>query len=1101
MKIEAIHQFSPSVSFGDGITNSLFLIQKMLREFGFKSNIYSNHIEEKLKNRVLHIGEYDLSEEQILLYHFAIGHIHHHLIMQFPDKKILIYHNITPKHFFLSSPFLMRAIDLGREQIESSKERFISSIADSDYNKKELLSFGYKNVKTLSLLVNLNRYKNIKPNKKILKEFRESLNILFVGRIVTNKFQHQLIDTLYFLKKRGYNFKLILVGGVSEPKYLDYLSEKAKNLDLQQSVIFVNKVKESDLVAYYRVADIYLSLSEHEGFSMPLIEAMSFDTLTLAYNIGGVETSISPLGKLNKKSPNFVADEVISLLKDSNRRKELIKSQREHLKKFTFENLKKEFYNYLKELNIEIPKKLLINGELNSKKSIQIEGAFDSSYSLAIVNRELAKAFKRDNYLVKLYSTEGFGDFKPNRDFLNRDREIKELYQNRLSKIDITIRNLYPPRTDNIVGVERVIGPYGWEESQFPEEWVELFNSRLTHLFCMSNFVKDVMVNSGVTIPISVTGLGVEHILEIKPKFYYNLPKGFKFLHISSAFPRKGVDILLKLFNELNLESTLIIKTFPNPHNSIKEQIRELKFKLKEEIGKEIFLYEKENMKIFLINRDISQAEINYLYQNSNLLIAPSRGEGFGLPMAEAMLFNLPVITTNYGGAVDFCNNENSYLIDFKFAKAETHFNLENSIWVEPKEKSLKEAILRVYNGKREEIEEKTKRAKEEILKFSWERVSKIIIEELNRPQIKKKKRVGVVSTFNTKCGIAKYTSYLISNFIEKVTIFANYTDETIEEERENIVRCWEIGEEKRREDFTNLKEKIEGITHLIIQYNFSFFPLKLLGELLEYCYKNSIKTYLFIHSAKDVKHPHKINSFSQIANSLQKATRVVTLSIEDINILKEFNIYKNSMLFPHGVDTSLLKRKGVISYKPKYFNRDIATIASFGFLLPHKGIEELIKAVEIVSEKKPIQLLLLNALYPAEISKLYQKHILNIIENSPIRDRIAINTNFLRDEDIVYTLSKCSFIIYPYQTTQEASSAAVRMGILSKKPVITTPLPIFNDIKEITYQTEGVTPEEIAEEILKGLSQPHLKLEKQVKWIEKFSWNRISKRLWRVMQ
>ena len=65
-------------------------------------------------------------------------------------------------------------------------------------------------------------------------------------------------------------------------------------------------------------------------------------------------------------------------------------------------------------------------------------------------------------------------------------------------------------------------------------------------------------------------------------------------------------------------------------------------------------------------------------------LVAPSRGEGFGLPLAEAMFSGLPVVATGYGGHMDFCDADNTYLVDYSFARAETHFGLPNSMWAEP---------------------------------------------------------------------------------------------------------------------------------------------------------------------------------------------------------------------------------------------------------------------------------------------------------------------------------------------------------------------------------------------------------------------------------
>jgi len=241
-----------------------------------------------------------------------------------------------------------------------------------------------------------------------------------------------------------------------------------------------------------------------------------------------------------------------------------------------------------------------------------------------------------------------------------------------LKQIDITIRNTYPPRTNAMRGYHKIIGPYGWEESRFPKDFVENFNSRLTIVLCMSEYVKKVMTQNGVKIPIFVTGIGADHILKhgIK-KIPYKLLDGFRLLHISSCFPRKGVDVLLDVFKDIaHLNISLTIKTFPNPHNNIKEQIKKLPLYVRN--------------KILLIDEELEPSQINYLYEKCDVLVAPSRGEGFGLPIAEAMLLQLPVVVTSYGGQMDFCTKENSWLIDYSFKKAKTHFDLSDSYWAEP---------------------------------------------------------------------------------------------------------------------------------------------------------------------------------------------------------------------------------------------------------------------------------------------------------------------------------------------------------------------------------------------------------------------------------
>ena len=151
-----------------------------------------------------------------------------------------------------------------------------------------------------------------------------------------------------------------------------------------------------------------------------------------------------------------------------------------------------------------------------------------------------------------------------------------------------------------------------------------------------------------------------------------------------------------------------------------------------------------------------------------SVLVAPSRAEGFGLPMAEAMVSNLAVITTGWGGQVDFCNNDTSWLIDYSFKPADTHFNLTTSVWAEPDEKHLALLMKELYHMPEEERQKKIYKAEQHITKhFKWNHVASRMVNLVHKcsGQIKNKEpRVGWITPWNTRCGIASYSEHLIKN-------------------------------------------------------------------------------------------------------------------------------------------------------------------------------------------------------------------------------------------------------------------------------------------------------------------------------------------------
>ena len=1088
---KTIHQFTPSMEVGDSVSNGILYVQKMLKKLGFISNIYVSRgdLNINFKKNIHHISEYIEDANQLLFYHHSIGHNYHDKIMKFRDKKVIVYHNITPPHFFKNNKHIQDLCIQGREQLKNSSNCFIASIGDSDYNCKELKSYNYKNVTTLTLLLDLDKQIEYKPNQKLIEKYHDIYNIIFVGRVVQNKVQHQLIDVAYALKRKGVkNFKIHIIGGASEPKYMEFLQQYVKNMDMLVEVTITGKVSDEDLVSYYNIADLYLSISEHEGFGMPLIEAMKYDIPVLAYNAGGTTTTIPKEGLLEKKAPSFVADEIIKLQKDPYFRVDLVKKQKMKLDSFSVKNTTNKLITFLNTLDIDIPK---IKIEATKRKlDIQVEGPFDSTYSLAIVNKDIAQVLD-----AKLYSTEGGGDFEPNLDAV--DASVKTLALKELDNIDITIRNLYPPRTNAMRGYHKIIGPYGWEESKFPQQYVEWFNTKLTMVFTMSDYVKNLLQENGVYVPVVTTGLVVEDILKISSKpLSYELPNSFKMLHISSAFARKGIDVLLASFERLdeNDEVSLIIKTFPNPHNDVINQLQNLNYKVIKTYEQDVTLYEKNSKQILLINKDISQQQIKWLYENSDVLVAPSYGEGFGLPMAEAMLLELPVITTNYSGQVDFCKDDNSWLVDFDFRYANTHMNLINSFWAVPKITSMVEKITEVkemLNSNDKVLKGKLANAKELILeKYSSKQIATNIYEAIdNYTKKTTTKKVAWVSSYNTKCGIATYSEFIINNFTQlEVTKFANYSEIVVDAKYEkDVVRCW-----RDRFDNDNLeliKNILEGgFKSVVINFNFAFFSMDNLAEIIDQLHLNDVKITIIFHSVADVTIEGLEASLSLIKDTLFKVDKLLVHNIDDLNFLKDLGLL-NTGLLAHGVKN----RVGL-----KLVQKDkVTNIASYGFLLPHKGILELIDAFAMVEKEfKHIKLMLVNALYPAKVSNDYLALCKQRVKELNLTKKVTFYSEFLDDKESYKLLDKADLLVMPYHHTNESASGAIRYAISTLKPVLCTKQPIFNDVKDIVHFVDGDKTENMADAIkvlLKDKKLLYSKAQKQKLWVEEHDWKMVS--------
>lgn len=334
--IGVVHQFTPAISCGDGVSQGVLFTQQLLRSLGYDSNIYANHIDDQLEVEIKHIDEYQTRGDQVLIYHFSIGHMHHDKIMAFQDQKILAYHNITPAHFFSAQAHLKEACEQGRRQLKDAQRYVQASYSDSDYNDRELLSLGYLNSRVLPLLVNIEDIEQ-KSSAATTNPFEQAaFNIVFIGRIVSNKCQHQLVDTLFELQQMAptHDVKLHLIGSVSEPEYMAFVESYIHSLGLDCSIIVHGKVGDDELTNLLHFSDLFLSLSEHEGFCMPALEAICHDLPVLAYDCGGISSVVKKETLLQYKAPQRVAQEIDRYLKSPQLLIALAKRQRNDLAKF-----------------------------------------------------------------------------------------------------------------------------------------------------------------------------------------------------------------------------------------------------------------------------------------------------------------------------------------------------------------------------------------------------------------------------------------------------------------------------------------------------------------------------------------------------------------------------------------------------------------------------------------------------------------------------------------------------------------------------------------------------------------------------------------------
>lgn len=330
-----VHQILPNISPGDAIGNEVLLIQKLLREKGHTSDIFCEAYHPDVSARIYQKYASRSGRDTILIYHHSVGSPISEFIAGLPDKKIMIYHNITsPSYFEGIDDHLAYLLQKGRAELPVLAPCISMALGVSEYNRKELEECGYTRTGVLPILIDFARYPA--PNPKILEKYSDGrTNILFVGRISPNKRFEDIIRTFYYYKKINPSARLLLPGSYERmERYHQSLRDLAGDLNLMD-VIFPGKVSFDELVAYYQVADIFLCMSEHEGFNVPVVECMQYGVPVLAYNACAIPYTLGNAGVLiNIKNFEEVAEMIDIILTDDALRAQLVKTQSRRLLDF-----------------------------------------------------------------------------------------------------------------------------------------------------------------------------------------------------------------------------------------------------------------------------------------------------------------------------------------------------------------------------------------------------------------------------------------------------------------------------------------------------------------------------------------------------------------------------------------------------------------------------------------------------------------------------------------------------------------------------------------------------------------------------------------------
>lgn len=344
-----IIQILTTLSFGDAVSNDCLAIKELLKNNGFQTAIYAENLDERIKDpdakRYNKLPK--LKADDVVLYHLSTGTELNNRIRDLECRKFVIYHNITPPEFFVPySGKLAKLCSDGRDQTIALKDTFEGGFCDSQFNLDQLRSYGFTcPLEVRPILIPFDDYKKTPDNETVEAMSDGVKNILFVGRIAPNKCQEDLISMLYAYRKMYDDpIRLILVGnGEGMDKYTNKLKYYAEALDIKD-VVYPGHITFAQILAYYKSADAFVCMSEHEGFCVPLTEAMSFDVPILAYNSCAVPETLGGSGiVVDSKDPALVARYLHEILTNNELRETMVSEQRKRLSDFTYDKVSEQF--------------------------------------------------------------------------------------------------------------------------------------------------------------------------------------------------------------------------------------------------------------------------------------------------------------------------------------------------------------------------------------------------------------------------------------------------------------------------------------------------------------------------------------------------------------------------------------------------------------------------------------------------------------------------------------------------------------------------------------------------------------------------------------
>jgi len=296
----SLHQYVSALSWGDAVGNLARAWQAAFRSWGHSSEIYAGLMDERSRTDARPSSAYaaEASEDAVLLIHHSFESREMSLLERAPGRKAVVYHNVTPASFFEGQDARMaRSCLKAREELQALSSFVETAYAFSRFSAEELTAAGFENPTVVPFALDFERL-DVPPDTTLLGELSDGCaNVLFVGRAVPNKRLEDVVRAFTAYQRLYQPRSRLIVAGEwsAHSPYVAGLRALMAQLKPER-VLLLGRVTQAQLSACYAKASAYVSMSCHEGFGVPLIEAMHHGVPVLAYGAAAVPETLGGAG-------------------------------------------------------------------------------------------------------------------------------------------------------------------------------------------------------------------------------------------------------------------------------------------------------------------------------------------------------------------------------------------------------------------------------------------------------------------------------------------------------------------------------------------------------------------------------------------------------------------------------------------------------------------------------------------------------------------------------------------------------------------------------------------------------------------------------------